>query len=304
MGTKKFWRMVENAMIKAIKQTAPIIATYPEVCKFCSSEQIVRYGHYRQVQRWWCKDCKRKFVHNNAVSGMKYPAIQVASALSSFYEGMPIRGIRRNIKQTFGSYPQNATIYNWIQHFTKTAIEAVKDYKPKVGDRWVADETVLRIEGQNLWFWDLIDTDTRFLLASHISTSRTIRDARVLVERAVNKAGEIPKVVITDKLAAYIKGVELALGVDTKHLRAKRLTAEPGTQLVERFHGTLKARTEIMKGLKTRKSALLILDGWLVFYNFLRPHEALKNKQGNLTPAEKAGIKFPFRDWLDIVKNV
>ncbi|MCI2425224.1 transposase, partial [Candidatus Acetothermia bacterium] len=59
----------------------------------------------------------------------------------------------------------------------------------------------------------------------------------------------------------------------------------------------------MMKGLKTRKSARLILDGWLVFYNFLRPHEALKNKQGNLTPAEKAGIRFPFRNWLDIVKG-
>lgn len=299
MGTKKLWRVVGDAMVRIIRQTAPIVATIPEVCKFCSSKRIVRYGHYRMVQRWWCKDCKRKFVHNDALPRMKTPIIQVASALSSFYEGTPIRGIRRNIDQTFGNYPQNAAVYGWIQRFTQVAIMAAKDYKPKVGDTWVADETVLKIEGQNLWFWDLIDAETRFLLASHISTTRTTRDARALVEKAADRAGKVPKIIITDKLAAYLDGIELAFGADTEHMPAKKLTARPGTQLIERFHQTLKARTEIMKGLKTRKSARLILDGWLVFYNFLRPHEGLDGK----TPAEVAEIKFPFRNWLDIVKG-
>ena len=54
-----------------------------------------------------------------------------------------------------------------------------------------------------------------------------------------------------------------------------------------------------MKGLKTRKSARLILDGWLVFYNYLRPHEGL----GGKTPAEKAQVKFPYKNWLDIVRT-
>jgi transposase-like protein len=157
----------------------------------------------------------------------------------------------------------------------------------------------LKIEGENLWFWDIIDSETRYLLASHISTTRTTRDAKALIERATEKAGKIPKVVITDKLAAYLGGVKLTFGADTKHSPAKKLAISGGTQLIERFHGTLKARTEMMKGLKTRKSARLILDGYLVFYNFLRPHEGLKGK----TPAEEAGIKFPYKNWLDIVKG-
>lgn len=212
---------------------------------------------------------------------------------------MAIRGIRRNIEQTFSNYPQNASVYSWIQRFTQVAIKAAQGYNLNVGDIWVADETVLKIEGGNPWFWDLIDARTRFLLASHISVTRTIRDARTLVERATERAGKIPKVIITDKLAAYLDGIELAFGADTKHIPAKRLTARPGTQLIERFHGTLKARTEVMKGLKTRRSAKLITEGWLVHYNFFRPHEAL----GGKTPAEKAGIKFPYRNWLDIVKG-
>lgn len=54
-----------------------------------------------------------------------------------------------------------------------------------------------------------------------------------------------------------------------------------------------------MRGLKTPESALLILDGWLVYYNFFRPHESL----GDKTPAEKAGLDFPLKNWLDVVKQ-
>jgi len=187
MGKTKLGRLLEDMMVSAVRSGAEVLKTIPEQCKFCGSKRIVRYGHYRMVQRWWCKDCKRKFVHNEALPRMKTPAIQVASALSSFYEGTPIRGIRINIDQTFGNYPQNAAVYGWIQRFTQVAIITAKDYKPKVGDTWVADETVLNIEGKKLWFWDLIDAETRFLLASHISTTRTTRDARALVEKAADK---------------------------------------------------------------------------------------------------------------------
>lgn len=269
------------------------------MCKYCGSRHIVRYGHYRGTQYWWCKNCKRKFVHNDALPRMKTPIIRVASALSMFYEGMSLHGIRRNLEQTYRSYPSNSTIYEWVVRFTKVAIASAKDYKPNVGDTWIADETVLKIEGKNTWFWDIIDDKTRFLLASHISLTRTTRDARILVERARARTGQIPKVIITDKLQAYLDGIELAFGAETRHLPSKSLTARPGTQLIERFHGTLKARTEVMRGLKTRKSAKLITDGWLVHYNFFRPHEAL----GDKTPAQKAGIRFPFQNWLDVVKG-
>jgi transposase InsO family protein len=42
-----------------------------------------------------------------------------------------------------------------------------------------------------------------------------------------------------------------------------------------------------MRGLKSIKTARQFLDGWLVHYNFFRPHMSLDDK----TPAEVAGIK-------------
>jgi hypothetical protein len=47
------------------------------------------------------------------------------------------------------------------------------------------------------------------------------------------------------------------------------------------------------------KSAREFLDGWLIHYNFFRPHMSLKDR----TPSQVAGIKFPFRNWKDITEQ-
>lgn len=275
------------------------------VCKFCGSHNISSYGSYKGVPRWWCKDCKRKFVDNDALPGMRTPIVQIADALSMFYEGLSLNGIRRNLQQAYNNYPSDSTVYEWVVRFTKLAISQTKDYKAKVGKLWIADETVLRVAGDKIWYWDVIDDKTRFLLASHMSLTRTTASAKAFMELANARADRPEKItIVTDKLQAYLDGIELVFGAEAKHIQAKTLRATPGTQLIERFHGTLKARTKIMRGLKSRESAKLFTDGWLVHYNFFRPHEALKTRYDTLTPAESAGIKIPFKNWLDIVKGV
>jgi len=295
--------MVGN-LRKAAKLLEDIIKQTKEferelTCKYCGSWDIVRYGQFRGVQRWWCNKCKRKFAENEAIPGMKTSAKQVASALSMYYGGMSLNGIRRHLQQQYGNRPSDSTVYDWITRFTKEAVDSAKAEKPNVGNVWIADETVLKIEGTNIWFWDVIDIKTRFLLASHMSLGRTTWDAQILVEKAAERAGKIPKTIITDKLQAYLDGIELAFGADTRHIPAKGITVQPNTNLVERFHGTLKDRTKVMRGLKKRETAKILMDGWLVHYNFFRPHESLVG----MTPAEKAGIEFPFKDWSDVVRK-
>jgi len=230
---------------------------------------------------------------------MKTSVDQIGAALSMYYEGMSLNAIRRHLDQTHHNLPSDSTIYEWVERFTKQAINETKNYKPNVGDVWVADETVLKIDGANVWFWNIIDAKTRFLLASHVSRTRTTRDARRLMEKAQERAGKTPKTVITDKLAAYIDGIEQAFGADSKHIQSKPFSLKNANNLIERFHGTLKARTKVMRGLKEIDTARLFTDGWLVHYNFIRPHSAI----GDKTPAEKAGIRFNYRNWLDIVKK-
>jgi putative transposase len=268
-------------------------------CKYCGSTNIVRYGQSGGVQYWFCKDCKRKFADNEALPEMKTPIMQIGAALSMYYRGMSIDEIRGHLEQQYNNCPSSSTIYDWICRFTDEATRRARDYKPNVGYVWVADETMLDVGGKKVWFWDLIDIKTRFLLASHMSFQRNAKQAKSLVEKAAARAGKLPKVIITDKMGAYLDGIEMAFGADTQHVQSKGFSVKPNTNLIERFHGTLKSRTKVMRGLKTPESALLILDGWLVYYNFFRPHESL----GDKTPAEKAGLDFPLKNWLDVVKQ-
>jgi transposase-like protein len=214
-----------------------------------------------------------------------------------YYEGMSIKAIRRNLQQEYGNMPSTATIYEWIQKYTQYATDSIEGYKPKkIGDTWIADETVIEIDGQNVWMFDLIDDKTRYLLATRISRSRTTRDAQMLIDRAVKTAGKEPKTVITDKMASYL---DVRYGKDTEHIQSRPFAVKDNTQKIERFHSTLKQRTKVMRGLKNIETAHDFIEGWLVHYNYLRPHTALDDK----TPAEVAGIDFPYKNWADITRH-
>ncbi len=280
-------------------------------CKYCQSENTIKKGLYKGVQRYWCKECKRKFKADDRLFKMKLPADQVSRALNSHYEGLSIRSICRQIKEETGSEPSTNAVYGWIEKYTDVAVNSIKDYHPKVGDTWICDETFVRVDKSKAnvenpysksrkakWvvFWDVIDADTRYLLASYLTTTRGTKDAQALMEKAAKVAGKVPKVVVTDNLAAYLDGVELAFGADTEHRKGGPFDIQNNSNLIERFHGTLKARTKVMRALKNRDTLEKFTDGWLVHYNFLRPHESLDGK----TPAQAAGLNYPCKNWTDI----
>jgi transposase-like protein len=276
---------------------------YIPKCKFCNSAHVVRFGHRKGVQRWWCKTCKRKFVDNKAMPGMKTPTEQIGSAVNTYYEGLSLNAVRRNLQQTYNNYPSDSTVYEWITRYTKEALKEADKIHPQVGGQWVVDETVVHRnwggKKRRLWLIDIIDTDTRFLLATKLSRNRAKEDIKTLMEKAKEKAGKSPKEVWSDGWGGYRDGIELAFGADTKHVVTTPFgDADSSSTLTERWHGTLKDRTKVMRGLKTKETAQLILDGWLIHYNYFRPHEGLDGK----TPAEKSNVQLPFKNWLDVVQ--
>ena len=230
-------------------------------CKYCQSEKVIKYGSYKGVQRYYCKDCKLKFAGIDTIPKMQYPTSQVADVLNMYYEGMSLQEIRHNLIQQHNSYISDVTALNWVNRFSKPAIIEAGKYKPDVGRVWVADETMIELDGKNVWFWDIIDTKTRFLIASHMSYTRTTRDAENLMKQAYNRTGKIPRVIYTDKLRAYLDGIELTFGADTTHKQGSPFDIENKANIVERFHRTNKSRTKVMRGLHTIESARLFMDG-------------------------------------------
>lgn len=275
----------------------------PKECKHCGSCNVVRFGHYHGIQRFFCKDCRHKFVDSEALPGMQTPANQIALALAMYYEGMSLHSICTRLALEYNNFVSGSTVRKWIYTFAKKVANGTENYRPNIGDVWVADETVLKIPGKNVFFWDIIDVKTRFLLASQMCLIRTSSDARILMKKASERAGRLPTVVLSDKLQAYLDGIELAFGGITKHISAKGLAAEDNINniiYIESFRGSLRDRLKVMERLRRRASAEIIMESWPVYYNYLKRPDSL----GDKTPAEKAGIEFQPRNWLDIIRRL
>jgi putative transposase len=229
---------------------------------------------------------------------MKTPAKQIASALGMYYGGMSLDGVQQQFRQDHDLDMSESNFWNWVKRFTKEAIKQARDFKPNVGDHWVADETYMKLGRRNVYFWDVIDADTRYLLATHVSFTRSGRDAKALMDLAQKRAGKSPKVVVTDKLAAYIMAVEDAFGADSKHRRGGPFDVTASTSLIERFHRTLEQRTKVFQKFKDIDDIRLLTDGWLINYNFFKQNEGC----GNIPPAQAMSKIVPFKDWNDIVR--
>jgi len=268
-------------------------------CKYCGSKNLWLYGKYKGKQQFYCRDCKRKFTGNFALPKMRSPVSHIGDALHSYFSGMSLNEVKHNLEQQYDDSPSVSTIYRWLDRFIEVAKDKIKDIKPNVGDKWIADETVIKINRKKYWLFDCIDSKTRFLLASHLSPNRGTREAHALMEKAMEHAGKAPKVVMTDKLAAYLDGIELTFGGEAKHKQGSPFDIAINTNLIERFQGTLKDRTKVLRGLKKPETAKKFIEGFLIHYNYFRPHISLKGK----TPARKAGIILSVNDWLDVVRE-
>jgi len=298
----QFREQAQQARLDQVIATDTVFVT----CKYCGSKDVVKDGVRNGVQNYWCKTCQRKFAGNDALPGMRVPPNQIATAISLFYEGLSLAEIRRSVAQIYDdSPPSDSTVYAWVARFTQEAITKAKAYKARTGITWAADETILDVAGgrtktgaeNTIWFWDVIDEETRFLLASHLSWTRTIQDAETLFTQAAQRAANPPRYIVTDRLRAYIDGIERVFGADAKHIQSEGMASDTHNNVIERFHGTLKQRTKVMRGMKNKDTARLVLDGWLIHYNFFRPHESL----GGKTPSEAAQMAFPYKNWKDVV---
>jgi len=71
--------------------------------------------------------------------------------------------------------------------------------------------------------------------------------------------------------------------------------------MVERLNGTVRERNKVMRGLEGDPIAQIIIDGFRIYYNFIKPHMALNGK----TPAQKARVDLELeRDkWLSLIRK-
>ena len=182
-------------------------------------------------------------------------------------------------------------------HYTDKALAQLKGHKAQTGKEWVADEMMVDVGGQKMWLWNVMDSETRYILASHLTPRRDANAARVVLRKAALVANKPPKTIMTDKLKSYMSAVKDVLP-ETRHMQSEGLRADINNNLSERLQGTLRDRIKMLRGLDSRTTGQRYLDGWVLTYNQFRGHESLRDQ----TPGERAKVNPPFREWADVVK--
>lgn len=280
----------------------------PLVCPRCKSASIVRAGLRRTkvgfTQRYGCKDCHLRFIPPTAFLKLKSTPQVVTASLDLYFKGCSLHAIKDHLDQFYGVKVSHVAVLKWIRKYTRLMGEFADQLTPEAFGIWHVDEMMVKIRRTRpmslgnppkkehyAWLWNLMDRQTRFLLASQIHKSRGTWNARRVFDTAKSIVRTTPVAVVHDGLTSYddafVKEFYTNTGPQVTNIRSVGATKEGVNQLVERMNGTIRDRESVMRGMHSDQSAQSLMEGNRLYYNFLRPHRAL----GGKTPAQAAGIE-------------
>ncbi len=271
-------------------------------CKYCGSENLRKDGHVSNKQVYECKECGHKFNDNQNFTKMRVDKSTIVTALNLYYDGLSLRKAQRNLEQIFEVKVSQVTILNWVKKYSSLVKEFVETLTPQTSAKWHEDETMIKCEGRDTWFWELVDEDTKFLVASHISGTRSLQDTITIFRKAMEQAKQRPQAVFVDGSHVYKPAFNKVFYSRYKVQRVELvqrvgIRARETNNCVERLHGTLKDRLRPMRGLKSYDSTKLLLEGYAIHCNYVRPHQSLKGKK----PAQEAGLEV--KGWKQLIET-
>ena len=235
---------------------------------------------------------------------MKHNPQAITSAMQLYFSGESLRNTMKAL-ELMGVKVSYRTILNWIKKYVRLMKAYAEKITPNVSDTWRADEIYIKVQGDMKYLFSMMDDETRFLIAQEVAETKEKHDARLLFHRAKRLMGKQPKTLITDGLSSYsIANEQVFCQSDnpeenTKHIRKITFDGRVhNNNKMERMNGEIRDREKTMRGLKQRRT--VILQGYQLYHNYIRPHEALDGK----TPSEACGIQIEGKNkWLTLIQN-
>jgi putative transposase len=289
-----------------IKQTVRQNTTIQELiqiadCQFCHSKHIkrmgVRHNKSGDIQRYLCLDCGKSYSINIGFEKMKHNPKAITTALQLYFSGESLRNTQESL-QLLGVEVSHKTVYNWIKKYVRLMKNYAEKITPNVGNVWRADEVYVKVKGDMKYLFAVMDDETRFLIAQEVAETKEKHDARLLFHRAKRLMAKQPKILITDGLPSYSVAAEQVFD-QAQHIRKITLNGKVhNNNKMERLNGEIRDREKTMRGLKKKRT--VVLQGYQIYHNYIRPHEALDGK----TPADLCGIDIQGKDkWKTLIQN-
>ncbi|MCP3934816.1 MAG: IS6 family transposase [Actinomycetia bacterium] len=161
----------------------------------------------------------------------------------------------------------HVTVYRWVQRFTPLLIDAARPCRHAVGDRWFVDETYVKVAGVWRYVYRAVDQHGH-VIDVYVSKRRNIAAARRFFGSALDAHGR-PAEVTTDLAAPLLRVIDDLIP------EARHDTERYSNNRVEWDHGRLKARLRSMRGLRTDRTASVVISGHAFVQNLRRGHYEL-----------------------------
>lgn len=268
-------------------------------CIVCKGSHTIRYGKTRKnKQIHYCKTCGKKFYDKSKEKNLRYDPRIITFSLDLYFSGLSLRKVARSLNDHFDLNMDHSTIYYWIKKYIPRITEAMNDLMINQPMKIHIDEVFIKTRNEDrkiAYLWNVMDRETRFMLASEISTDRTTQAAIYALKKAMRQMKYDPTVIVTDAYKAYFSALSMK---EFRHIPHSYGTlTHAHNNIIERLNGTTREKFKVMRGFKTTDSH--IPHGMMIQYNYIRPHMALDDK----TPAETIGAAHEKLTWDDIFKN-
>ncbi len=223
------------------------------------------------------KHKKRPSTELSAFSGFRFPPEIIMLAVRWYLRyGLSYRDVEELLAER-GIEVDHVTIYRWVQRFTPLLIDAARPCRHVVGNRWFVDETYVKVSGTWRYVYRAVDQHGQ-VIDVFVSKRRNIPAARAFFKAAL--------------LAQALETV-----IEEQIPRVFHNTEQYANNRVECDHGRLKSRLRPMRGLKTGRTASVVIRGHAFIQNLRRGHYEL----GTDTPHQHYRIVQAFDELVDLI---
>lgn len=224
----------------------------------------------------------------SAFSGFRFPSEVILLAVRWYLRyGLSYRDLEELLAER-GVEVDHVTLFRWVQRFTPLLAEAARPCRHAVSGRWFVDETYVKVSGVWRYVYRAVDDDGQ-IIEVYVSVRRDIAAARRFFTAALRTHGR-PDEVVTDMAQALETVIEELMP------RAFHNTEQYANNRVECDHGRLKARLRPMRGLKTDRTAQVVVAGHAFMQNIRRGHYAL-----GVEAEPRLRVAAAFDDLLDTI---
>ncbi len=169
-----------------------------------------------------------------------------------------------------------------MQRFTPLLADAARFCRHSPGDRWFVDETYVRVNGMWRYVYRAVDQYGQ-VIDVLVSARRDADAVRRFFRRAPSTLKVTPTEVVTDAAPVYPAVLDELIPSAWHHVG--RYANNP----IEADHSQLKHRLRPMCGLRTDKTARVIIAGHAFMQNLRRGHYELAI---DARPATRATVAF------------